>query len=1007
MHGGSSVSEDPKHGISDALAQCASGVPLSTCATALLKVLGYRGDRTFEIVSVEKFLNIMGAHEQLTPKQLDCFQSWQAVEVLFQFTEEEINQQQAGQFDVTGFDDGRIESFLFLAVELVKGEYSRTQLAETTRTVNKLFSMPVIVLFRYDSYMTLAAIHRRPHRIDSAQDVLQKVTLVKDIRSGCPHRAHVDILAKLALSKMIEAGVDTFEKLHTEWERALDIESLNRHFYRELFEWFERTIAICRFPDDGAGEGSEQRHVIRLIIRLLFIWFMKEKGLVPDELFEEHYAHETLTDHALDKTAYYRAVLQNLFFATLNTPVDNRAFNNSTCTALRDFSKYRYRKLLINAKRFVESLDDVPFVNGGLFDCLDDFASAVSGGHQIDAFTDDESQGEVLHVPARVFFDSKDGLFPLFQRYKFTVEENTPLDKEVALDPELLGRVFENLLAAYNPETRQSARKSTGSYYTPRQVVDYMVREVLAEALAEKTQPEDGDKEFWHERLQYLLDHSNAMDDAHELFEELDRRTLVHAIANIRVLDPAVGSGAFPMGILQTLTLALRRLDPQNTLWEEFQKARAKTRAGEAFNTRDQELRNEVLSEISATFEKYRSSDFGRKLYLIQNSIYGVDIQPTACQIAKLRFFISLIIEQEPDKNAHNYGINPLPNLDTRLVAADALIGLARPAQKGIGEEEIENLLQQLVTNREQHFLAVDRRKKLKLQTKDAKLRKYLARKLQEQGWEFGVAEDIAHWDPYDQNTHADWFDPEYMFGVKEGFDVVIGNPPYIQLQKDQGRARKKYQNANFITFTSTGDIYQLFYERGCNLLKVGTGALVFITSNSWLKAKYGERLRAWVAEHHMPLRLIEMGKDVFDATVDTAVLIIRNGKHNPVVCQAVDIEHAPEDQFPPLSGNWGTLEPKGDRPWMALSSTERAIMEKMEARGTPLKDWDISIYYGIKTGYNEAFIVDTATRDRLIEEDPNSEEILKPILRGRDIARYHANWAGLWLILTFPSQSV
>ena len=177
-----------------------------------------------------------------------------------------------------------------------------------------------------------------------------------------------------------------------------------------------------------------------------------------------------------------------------------------------------------------------------------------------------------------MFLDPDDGLFPLFRRYKFTVEENTPLDREVALDPELLGRAFEHLLAAYNPETRETARKSTGSYYTPRQVVDYMVQEVLTEALAVTTEPSDGDAAFWRDRLVYLLDPSDAMDDADELFEEGDRRVIVAAIAGLKALDPAVGSGAFPMGILQTLTLALRRLDPHNNLWEEFQKERAKAR---------------------------------------------------------------------------------------------------------------------------------------------------------------------------------------------------------------------------------------------------------------------------------------------------------------------------------------------------------------------------------------------------------------------------------------------
>lgn len=614
------MTEDLRREIGDALSGLAADTPLRAGTAALLDALGYHSERTLEVGSVEEFLEGLDAFGELTEKQRTLFEPWHAVEVVFQFTGKEIYQGQAELFDVPSFEAGRIESFLFLAVGLNGGKHSRTQLAETTRAVNRLFKMPVIVLFRYGSTLTLAAIHRRAHRGDHARDVLEKVTLVKDIRANDPHRAHVDILADLALARMFGEGVRTFDKLHSEWEKVLDIESLNRRFYHDLFDWFERAVAACRFPDDGAGEGSEQRHIIRLITRLLFVWFMKEKGLIPDELFEERFARTMLTDHSLDRTDYYRAVLQNLFFATLNTEIDKRGFSKGTNATRRGLTKWRYRKLLAAPDRFVKSLEKIPFVNGGLFDCLDEVVDESNGGRRIDAFTDiiETQHNAPLHVPAYLFFDPRDGLFPLFHRYKFTVEENTPLDREVALDPELLGRVFENLLAAYNPETRESARKSTGSYYTPRPVVDYMVREVLTEALATKTEPGDGDKVFWRERLQYLLDHSDAMDDADELFEHGDKRTVVEAIAEISVLDPAVGSGAFPMGILQALTLALRRLDPDNVLWEEFQKKRAKTRADEEFDNRDPELRNEALREISATFEKYRATDFGRKLYLMQ-----------------------------------------------------------------------------------------------------------------------------------------------------------------------------------------------------------------------------------------------------------------------------------------------------------------------------------------------------------------------------------------------------
>lgn len=306
--------------------------------------------------------------------------------------------------------------------------------------------------------------------------------------------------------------------------------------------------------------------------------------------------------------------------------------------------------------------------------------------------------------------------------------------------------------------------------------------------------------------------------------------------------------------------------------------------------------------------------------------------------------------------------------------------------------------------NRERHFHATTRRTKTRYRKRDAELSTKLAAALHTAGFPAADAGKIAQWDPYDQHASADWFDAEYMFGITTGFAVVIGNPPYVQLQKNGGALGRMYSDAGFATFARTGDVYQLFYEQGCRLLTPDTGVLSYITSNSWLKAEYGKATRRYVADKLSVLRLLEMGKDVFEnAIVDTSVLIARNGKRDETG-KAVDMDRLAAKDFPPAEPLWGPFVPQGERPWSALSATERTMIDKMEAVGTPLKEWDVTLYRGVTTGLNDAFIIDERTKETLVAADPKSAEILKPVLRGKDIQRYQAQWADLWLITTFPS---
>ena len=247
------------------------------------------------------------------------------------------------------------------------------------------------------------------------------------------------------------------------------------------------------------------------------------------------------------------------------------------------------------------------------------------------------------------------------------------------------------------------------------------------------------------------------MGDPTRYFDRRESDEIVRAISALKVLDPAVGSGAFPMGVLHKLTLALRRLDPNNIRWEQLQKERALQRAAVAFDTKDRPTRDEELKEISRIFENY-SGNFGRKLYLIQNSIFGLDIQSIACQIAKLRFFISLAIEQEPDSDADNLGIKPLPNLETRFIASNTLIGLE--SERTLTSPKAKALEGELGDNRERHFHATTRSQKRACKRDDKKLRGELAKELKRVGMPTDDADKVANWDPYDQNASADWFDP-------------------------------------------------------------------------------------------------------------------------------------------------------------------------------------------------------------------------------------------------------
>lgn len=879
------VDQDVSPGLRDKIQRALkplAGGDLSEGLTSLAEALGYPVARAFDeyprMTSTE-FVETLQAPNADTQSEREFLDKVGSVDLVFQVTDQVIQGlghsqqemlQESGPVDI----DPTNRSFFFAAVEMKGNTYPRGAYASVAREINKRVSVATLVAIRTsDGKVTLAFADRRRHMRQHNRRVLGNVSVLREIDCAQPHSAHVRILAKLLIDDRVEwikknGKTRNFDGMLAAWLDVLDTQELNKSFYRGLFKWFQRAVKDCRFPTKEKKVQSSEEHVIRLISRMLFIWFIRENGLVPDDLFEVITAKRLIKDFDPERgDSYYRVFLQNLFFATLNAPIADRGFrdvigkNQAFNPQHRVFGKWRYeREINPESKEELSSLLNlVPFVNGGLFDCLDSEDSTTEGGWRIDCFSDNPKHSGLLSVPNNLFFD-EDGLFALFRAYRFTVEEQTPNEREVALDPELLGNVFENLLAAQNPESSGDARKSTGSYYTPRAVVEYMVDEALVEALVRKCCPEGGDAEWWKDRVSYLLDFDDA-DDADELFSDEEKRRVINAISTLKVLDPAVGSGAFPMGVLQKLTQVLKRLDPDGSLWNQRQIQIAAGRIGDRGTLKGRESVEIAMQDVLETFDSRGGPDFARKRMLIKNTLFGVDKQVAATQIAKLRVFITLAVEQQIDRNdkKNNYGIRPLPNLETRFVAADSVRKLPAETQMQLGQGDLEKIREterKLRENREAQFSAQLRKDKMRLAKRDRKLRTELTVALKKADFGDTAAELVAQWDPFSQIEVAPWFDPHFMFGVDDGFDVVIGNPPYISVLNLPSETRK-YLLENYSTCIKRTDIYVAFLDRAVEEFVSERGVVVLIMPLPFTVQQYAEVMRRKLVSCHSLLSVL------------------------------------------------------------------------------------------------------------------------------------------------------
>lgn len=732
---------------------------------------------------------------------------------------------------------------------------TRSHLAEITRAFNRTFPYtPVTIIFKYDNLISFANSERIKYKQEWREgEKIGKVIMLKDVNPQNPHSAHKKILYGLTIDRQ---KIHSFKLLYNYWQSVFSLQALNNQFYADLQDWFyyaSQNIKLPFKPDYINEKENIKNFLVRLLARTMFCWFVKEKGLIQKELLE-------LTDWSgnrfkltndveekkfLKNNSYYRGILQNIFFNALNQ-------KEKKTTKDFNWSKYWHPELKI------EWLTQIPYLNGGIFDRLEEDNAKESiedGVIKIPNFLfygieeeQEVTKGRGAKATTSIQRVEHKGLNGILKSYKFTLDENTPFEEDIALDPEMLGLVFENLLAELDPNleesTIKSIRKQTGSYYTPRKVIFEMVNDSLNLYLSK----------YISENYPNITNAKNKVNDLvyYTLIKEKDtlfEQAVVDALDKYKVLDPACGSGAFPMGMLHRIVDILKLVDNNNEKWVELKL-------------------NNVDKAQKAEFKKVLTShldDYGRKLGIIRDSIYGIDIQPLAVQITKLRFFISLLIDQKT-----NRCITPMPNIETKIICADSLKNIQADL---FSKDAVERLIEAR-TKYYQPDITQKERQAISDEIIDVLDVAFPSFSFQITGKRIAGQnkELIRHW--FTHGTIAapffniDFFYPELT--ETGGFDCVIGNPPY-------GGTKISDEVRNALDIESK-DPYGAFVARFLNSydkptpLKHG-GVLAYIVSDTFMTIKSHLKLRKHLMQNYVH-KMLRVHPDTFRATVNTVIMV-------------------------------------------------------------------------------------------------------------------------------------
>ena len=867
------------------------------------------------------------------------------------------------------------------------------------------------------------------------------------VGEGEPCHTAKERLYPIFAEDAVDPGLDDLEE-------AFSVEAVTKEFfaqYRENYlsvkEFLEHNTDFVR---EAASRGfNSEQFAKKLMGQLVFLYFIQKKGWLgvnafPKTLSDSAYKNAFFQPGQKPKELMPRVYRKNEKGEIRLVAAELRALSDDDEIALskivqggawgggpKDFMRQLFNDCKKRGKNFFddyleplfyEGLNQnrgdqafflplhsrIPFLNGGLFEELEGY----------------DWKNNDFCVPDELFSNADengrdaDGILDVFDRYNFTMVEDEPMEREVAVDPEMLGKVFENLLDVKD-------RKSKGAFYTPREIVHYMCQESLIRYLSHKTGITDGDirkfilyGEYFREedvkktqsvykdgKIHHkVFDKNKALEMPETIFsyqKNVNRlQELDDLLANVTVLDPAVGSGAFPLGMLTEIVKARETLTSYMSIeLNRFQK--------------------HTLRSDRNTYRMKRET--------IKNSIFACDLEASAADITKLRLWLSLVIDNQiraEENEEFGYTTKPreLPNLDCNIICGNSLVDAFHGIKLITENSALGNLsaMRQGALLYDEHFTTqIHRLISMQDRLYDEKMRVEKER-IKKEIQEIYDETILTNLNGSQQAMNAyyerknDVAKPFVLWQImfpkvfrdNGGFDIVIGNPPYIQLQKEDENTGKKvgdqFAELGFQTFAKTGDIYCLFYEKGYQLLSPG-GILAYITSNKWMRAGYGEKLRSFFAEKTNPLRLIDFGKQkIFaSATVDVNILMFTKSENEERTLACTVGESCSSNLSVYIEQNSSRIPFLSDESWVILSSEEHNIRNKINMYGVPLNEWNVKIYRGILTGFNDAFIISSEKKNALIAADPKSAELIRPILRGRDVKRYSYTFADLWLITT------